>query len=415
MSEQEEQQRIAEARGPETPRRQPFKIIELLASMRLAIGLLCVIAMACIIATVLPQGADVTGLLQKNPGAHHWIKRLEAAGLTHVFSAWWFIGLLTALGASLSVCIARRLKALFAAGARPSGSILVFGTLFVHVGILLTLLGGVIKLFWSERGSLQLREGEQTAAFVTDDNRHVQLPYTLQLMKFEIEYYSTAANGKPEETVQAETLVLQGPDSDAGVEWPVEIGAERKVTPPAAATGSHQDWRVTVLRRIPDFMIDTSTHTVQSRSDKMLNPAILVRVAGNGPAAEHWLFARYPDFDMNAMSGQESQPAPFKLRYKVLVSAPEKQHVKSFKSALRVLKGDAVAHEQTIEVNAPMSYEGYSFYQSGYNEDDLSWTALLVVRDPSVPVVYLGFILLGVGAFLTAYWRAEKVKEDSLC
>ena len=106
---------------------------------------------------------------------------------------------------------------------------------------------------------------------------------------------------------------------------------------------------------------------------------------------------------------------PFNMSYFIAASDQEKQQVKSFKSTLRVLQGGRVEREQLIEVNAPLNHQGYAFYQSGYNEDDPSWTALRVVRDPSVPVVYLGFILMGIGAFLTAYCRTEKVKEEAKC
>jgi len=412
MSEQEKEQRPVEMREPKTPTQRPFRVIELLASMRFAIGLVCAIAVACIIATLLPQGPEVAEHLQKNPDAGRWLKRLAAAGLTTVFSSWWFIGMLTALGASLAVCVMRRLKVLVSLGVGAAGKVLTFGTLFVHVGILLTLVGGVIKLFWSERGAIQIREGEQASAFVTDDNRQEPLPYTLQLVKFEIEHYAT-----PTTNTEDEILAVQWPGKEDGVMFPVVIGVERLVMSKASATGSNQTFRLTALRRVPDFTIDTATRAVQTRSEKMLNPAILVRITGNGPTIERWLFARYPNFDMTAMSGHNGPSAstPFKLQYKVVVNTPEQPHIKSFKSSLKILQGTNVVREKTIEVNSPLSYGGYSFYQSGYNENDLSWTVLLVVRDPSVPVVYLGFILLAAGAFLTACWRAEKVKEESKC
>ncbi|HTS17895.1 MAG TPA: cytochrome c biogenesis protein ResB, partial [Verrucomicrobiae bacterium] len=49
------------------------------------------------------------------------------------------------------------------------------------------------------------------------------------------------------------------------------------------------------------------------------------------------------------------------------------------------------------------SYKGYTFYQSGYNPDDLSYTAFQVVKDPGVPVVYAGFALMIVGLFIVFY------------
>jgi hypothetical protein len=395
----------------------PLRTFERLASMRVALGLIGAIVVACIVATVVPQGPDVAEQLQRNPEAGRWLKRLAAAGLTTIFSAWWFIGLLAALGASLAVCVARRLRALLTVGTGTTGRLLTLGTLLVHTGMLLILVGGAIKLFWSERGTLALREGGQAAGFTTDDQRHRPLPCTLQLVRFEIERYPAVQ--APAATVQSETLAIRWPGAPDDEELPVAVGVERLVTPKVAGAASNQSYRVTVLRRIPDFAMDTATRTIQSRSDKLLNPAVLVRVAaGSAPAVERWLFARYPDFDMTAMSGHAhpAEAPPLKMQYKVMVTAPElPPRIKAFKSTLRILKDAQVVREQTIEVNAPLSYGGYSFFQSGYNEDDLSWTALLVVRDPSVPVVYFGFILLGIGAFLTACWRAEQVGEESKC
>ena len=409
-------QQLTNGQDPKAAGPNPVGLMAILSSMRFAIGLVCAIVVVCIIATVLPQGPDIAERLQRNPEAGRWLKRLAAAGLTNVFASWWFIGMLTALGASLAACVVRRVKVLIAMGTGAAGKVLTFGTLLVHIGMLLTLIGGVIRLFGSERGAIQLREGEQTTVFTTDDNQREPLPYTLQLVKFEIERYPAAKVSGTEDS-SMESLVFQWPGVEGNVETPVLVGSERTVAPKISGAASNQTFRVTVLRRIPDFTIDTTTRAVQSRSNRMLNPAVLVRVAGSGPAVERWLFARYPDFDMNAMSGHDNpaEVLPFKMQYKVAAGTAEVARIKSFKSSLRILKDSKVVREKTIEVNSPLTYDGYSFYQSGYNEDDLSWTALLVVRDPSVPVVYLGFILLAVGAFLTACWRAEKVKEESKC
>jgi cytochrome c biogenesis protein ResB len=54
-------------------------------------------------------------------------------------------------------------------------------------------------------------------------------------------------------------------------------------------------------------------------------------------------------------------------------------------------------------VNRPLTFKGYTFYQSGYDPNDLSWTSLEVVRDPGVRLVYLGFILLIGGLFTVFY------------
>ena len=56
---------------------------------------------------------------------------------------------------------------------------------------------------------------------------------------------------------------------------------------------------------------------------------------------------------------------------------------------------------KTIEVNNPLRYKGYSFYQYDYDHRELRYTVLQVVKDPGVPSVYVGFVLLMLGLTLT--------------
>jgi cytochrome c biogenesis protein ResB len=404
MSENIEAKPAVPAEQPAPPAPPPSKgVLGVLSSMRFALGLLGAIVVACIVATLVPQGAEVTEHLQHNPNAAPWLKRLAAAGLTNIFSSWWFIAMLTLLAASLLACMVRRSKILFNSAGLPKAERMnLVGTLLAHAGLLLTLVGGAIRIFFADHGMIQFREGEQVDCFLTEENQRLPLPFVLQLVKFEVERYPAAHGDKQNDIeVQSEALLIQWPGATEAAELPVTIGAPQQFAPV-----SNQTYQVTVLRRVTDFVVDTATREVRSRSEAMVNPAILVRVAAaTNVVAERWLFARFPDFDMNAMAGQEAKPLPFKMNYQVMVRAPEQTPIKAFRSTLRVLKAGVVAREQAIEVNAPLSVEGYTFFQSGYNEQDLAWTSLRVVRDPSVPTVYTGFILLCVGAFLTACWR----------
>jgi cytochrome c biogenesis protein ResB len=67
-----------------------------------------------------------------------------------------------------------------------------------------------------------------------------------------------------------------------------------------------------------------------------------------------------------------------------------------------------------VQVNQPLSYKGYTFYQLSYNPEDLSWSTLEVVRDPGVVVVYSGFALLMVGLLIIFYlnpWLSQLSAE----
>lgn len=58
-----------------------------------------------------------------------------------------------------------------------------------------------------------------------------------------------------------------------------------------------------------------------------------------------------------------------------------------------------------VAVNEPLSYHGYTIYQEGFGEKEDIYTMLQVVRDPWMPVVYLGMTLLAVGSIMLLFGR----------
>lgn len=80
-------------------------LFELLSSMRFAISLLSILAIASIIGTVLKQSEPYANyLIQLGP---FWFQVFEKLGLYDVYHALWFLVILTFLVASVSVCIWR--------------------------------------------------------------------------------------------------------------------------------------------------------------------------------------------------------------------------------------------------------------------------------------------------------------------
>ena len=89
----------------------PNPLVGLLASLKFALTILVLIAAACVVGTLLPQGAQVAKYLAQHHDAQGRMRVFETLGLTHVFYASWFIGLLGLLSASLAVCTFRRYQA----------------------------------------------------------------------------------------------------------------------------------------------------------------------------------------------------------------------------------------------------------------------------------------------------------------
>ncbi|MDB5893149.1 MAG: cytochrome biosis protein ResB [Rhodoferax sp.] len=80
-------------------------LVEMLSSMRFSISLLTVICIASVIGTVLKQHEPVGNYI--NQFGPFWARVFDAASLTAVYSAWWFLLILAFLVTSTSLCIAR--------------------------------------------------------------------------------------------------------------------------------------------------------------------------------------------------------------------------------------------------------------------------------------------------------------------
>lgn len=77
--------------------------------------------------------------------------------------------------------------------------------------------------------------------------------------------------------------------------------------------------------------------------------------------------------------------------------------IKDYLSDLVVIdEGRHMAHK-TIEVNDPLHYGGYHFYQDSYDSARGRYTVLSVSSDSGLLAVYVGFILLVAGTFWQ-YW-----------
>jgi cytochrome c biogenesis protein len=81
------------------------EIVELISSMRFAIALLAMIAIAAIIGTVMKQGEPSNNYI--NQFGPFWFEIFRKIGLYNVYSTWWFLLLMAALVTSTTLCIVR--------------------------------------------------------------------------------------------------------------------------------------------------------------------------------------------------------------------------------------------------------------------------------------------------------------------
>jgi cytochrome c biogenesis protein len=88
-----------------TRRRALAETVELVSSMRFAISLLTIIAIAAMIGTVMKQNEPMPNYV--NQFGPFWFEVFQKLGLYAVYSAWWFLLILTFLILSTALCITR--------------------------------------------------------------------------------------------------------------------------------------------------------------------------------------------------------------------------------------------------------------------------------------------------------------------
>ncbi len=130
-----------------------------------------------------------------------------------------------------------------------------------------------------------------------------------------------------------------------------------------------------------------------SRSDEPNNPVVRIQWIQNGQKETRML-------------GASDKTATFMDNGRVALLLRNKDDSpKAYRSYMSVLKDGKVVLKKKVEVNSPLTYGGYYFYQSNYDPKDPTYSGISVVRDPGVYIVFLGFLLLTIGGILRFYFK----------
>ena len=284
------------------------------------------------------------------------------------------------------------------------------GPLLVHLSLLVILAGGLVRAVWGEKGTLGIREGEALSRCEQEGGKSWPLPFAVRLVKFEVEHYPPST--PPGGAVPGIIRVIW-PERQLEARVPAEVNASRPLRPPSPAGTGSDTYQLRVERYEPDFVMEGAGAAVKSRSGQPNNPAVLLSVAGAAWTNRVWVFARFPGMTPHA-KGSDRRPMPFEFRF-VVDNGQEAgpPPVKAFRSTLEIIENGAVVVRGSLAVNAPLSHRGYTLYQSGYNPEVPGWTSLQVVRDPSVPLVYGGYVMLVAGLLIVFGMRPRPVAGGS--
>jgi len=295
-----------------------------------------------------------------------------------VLAAYWLA--LTALLAAASVVFRRLI--------RPGGLLLI------HAGCILVLAGAIWgsetclevqnRLLGTDKiqtGQMVILKGDAENSISMEDNyRTKELPFHIKLKNFRIEYYKpgyleiVTAKGRSKIPVKVGSTWFMGPD----------LGA------------------IAIVRVFENFRISSSgdKETVIDDPQAGYNPALEILIQNpDKTIATRYVFEKFPNY---TYPGDK-----FLLRYH--------KTIRDYISEVQVIEDGSVVAEKNIEVNHPLHFGGYHFYQSSYDTRAYRYTVLSVVSDTGLWFVYAGYLLLGVGVFwhfwLRHIFAKRKIEE----
>lgn len=260
------------------------------------------------------------------------------------------------------------------------------GLLMIHLGCVLVLIGAlrgsqagfkiqdaILDADTIRAGQMVICEGMTNNTVDVDMERGITkpLPFAVRLADFRLEYYDPG------------TLMIQTPQGETAA-IPAQVGSKYRLS---------GDWdSVEVVRQFEYFKLVTEgdKRTAIDDPHSNPNPALELRLTkSDGTGATRYVFERF--------AGHDRPDDSFRFRYYRMV--------RDFISDLEIVKDNTVLVRKSIEVNKPLHFGGYMFYQQGYDDAEGRFTVLRVTNDRGLWIVFGGYVLLCAGAFWHLWFR----------
>ncbi len=115
--------------------------------------------------------------------------------------------------------------------------------------------------------------------------------------------------------------------------------------------------------------------------------------------------------------GNQTKELPFRIKLKEFrIEYYNPEFVQDYISDIQVIKDGTIVAEKSIEVNHPLHFGGYHFYQGSFDALSHKYTVLTVVSDAGLNLVYAGYLAIGIGVFwhfwLRHLFAKRKIEEQ---
>ena len=300
-----------------------------------------------------------------------------AIGLTHVSNSWAFLLAQLYVLTSLGLVILRRSIPL----KRKN-----FGFILNHAGLWIVIVSASLGTGDLRRLRMELHQGEPVWHAVDNKSNFHHLPFALELINFDIEEYPPQLA-----IVDSHTGQLSDP-----AQMPLPHIEAGKIT-------TLLDWEITIEEFFPMAVSNDGQFVPADATGAP--PAAKVRAFNGSTGESHEGWITCGSFMYNVVYIRLDG------RNVLIMTVPEAKKYQSHVIA-RTMQDEP--RELYIEVNKPPTIAGWKLYQMSYNQAMGKWSevsVLEIVKDPWLPVVYAGFIMLLAGA-VYIFWIGKELKKD---
>ena len=252
------------------------------------------------------------------------------------------------------------------------------GLFLIDIGCVVVLAGGIwgspagLKIQDSLFGTNTIRagimpiyEGRTEKSVDIEEGGVKELPFAIKLVDFRLEYYEPGS------------LLIQTNQGE-GFKIAAEPGMKYSLGDNFGA--------IEIVRLFKSFKLILEGDKRQSIDDPNGKPNAAIEILlikPDGSEATRYAFEKFP--------GHVNPNDNMAFFYQ--------RAIRKYISDVEVIKDNNVVMRKNIEVNKPLHFGGYIFYQQDYDKQAGQYTVLRVTSETGLGVVYLGFIILCAGAF----------------
>ena len=299
-------------------------------------------------------------------------------GLNKVTQTWYFLLLVFFFSTALLMVSIKRISLGFRSN---------LGFLANHLGLYIALNAGIFGSSDLIRYTMELKEGKISWVANDENNKAIVMPIALVLEDFVMEEF-------------APKLALINQKG----ELIKEKGKNLFLVKKGLKVVLENNYAVEVIDYIPDAVKFDATYRAVNQEGA--TPAVYVKVtnATTGFNKKGWLASGTFLYDQQSLALDHHQF--------LVLTKPEP---KKFSSKIKVFTVDKEEYAAVLEVNKPFEVMGWKMYQLSYDDQfgKFSTTSTIeLLKDPWLPVVYLGVFMMIAGAIYLFFIGNVKSKKN---